>query len=62
MGIKPEYHERIFGLFNRLNREIEGTGIGLTLVGHIVDIHGGRVWIDNPVREQLSSSACLHPV
>jgi signal transduction histidine kinase len=47
MGIEPEYHERIFGLFNRLNPEIEGTGIGLTLVRRIVEVHGGRIWLES---------------
>ncbi len=45
IGIAPEFHERIFGLFNRLNPKIEGTGIGLALVKRIVEFHGGRVWI-----------------
>jgi signal transduction histidine kinase len=47
MGIEPEYHERVFGLFNRLNPEIEGTGIGLTLVRRIVEVHGGRIWLES---------------
>jgi PAS domain S-box-containing protein len=47
MGIEPEYHERIFGLFNRLNPEIEGTGIGLTLVKRIVEVHGGHIWLES---------------
>jgi len=47
IGIDPQYHERIFGLFNRLNPDIEGTGIGLTLVRRIVEVHGGRVWVES---------------
>ena len=47
IGIAPEFHERIFGLFNRLNSKIEGTGIGLALVKRIVEFHGGRVWIQS---------------
>ncbi len=47
IGVEPEYHERIFGLFNRLNPEIEGTGIGLTLVRRIIEVHGGRIWIES---------------
>jgi signal transduction histidine kinase len=49
IGIEPQYHERIFGLFNRLDPSIDGTGIGLALVKRIVEIHGGRIWIiSNP--------------
>lgn len=47
IGIEPEYHERIFGLFNRLDPSIEGTGIGLTLVRRIIDIHEGRIWVES---------------
>jgi PAS domain S-box-containing protein len=47
IGIEPQYHERIFGLFNRLDPAIEGTGIGLTLVKRIIEIHNGRIWVDS---------------
>jgi PAS domain S-box-containing protein len=45
IGIEPEYHERIFGLFNKLDAHSDGTGIGLALVKRIVEVHGGKVWV-----------------
>jgi PAS domain S-box-containing protein len=47
IGIESEYHERIFTLFNKLNAETEGTGIGLTLVKRIIEVHKGRIWLES---------------
>ena len=47
MGIDPEYHERIFGLFNKLDAQSDGTGIGLALVKRIIEFHGGRIWVES---------------
>jgi signal transduction histidine kinase len=47
MGIDPLYHEKIFGLFDKLDPLSDGTGIGLTLVKLIVTVHGGRVWVES---------------
>ncbi|MEO0428095.1 MAG: transporter substrate-binding domain-containing protein [Pseudomonadota bacterium] len=44
-GIAPEFHERIFGLFQRLDRGTDGTGIGLATVLNIAERHGGQVTV-----------------
>lgn len=46
-GIEPRYRERVFGLFERLDSEISGTGVGLALVKRIIEIHNGKVWIES---------------
>jgi len=50
-GIAPQYHERIFGIFQTLEArdKVEGTGIGLSVVQKIVDAKGGRVWVESDV-------------
>ena len=49
IGIAPEFHERVFGLFNKLDPKSEGTGVGLALVKRIVEIHGGKIWLESEV-------------
>jgi len=47
IGIEKEHQERIFELFNKLDPNTEGTGIGLGLVKRIIEVHGGRVWVES---------------
>ena len=47
IGIEPQYSERIFGLFNKLDANSQGSGVGLTIVKRIIEVHGGKIWVES---------------
>lgn len=50
VGVSPKEHERLFEMFYQANRdqlEQQGTGVGLAIVKHIADLHGGRVHLES---------------
>ena len=48
MGISTEFHKKIFEPFKRLHTsEIEGTGLGLSICKRIIELHKGKIWIEN---------------
>ncbi len=53
LGIEPNFHQRIFEIFQKLESKdkIAGNGIGLAIVKKIVSSQGGRVWVNSTVNE-----------
>lgn len=58
LGIDPQYHERIFTIFQTLQARdtIESTGIGLSIVKKIVEGQGGKIWVES----QLGNGATFY--
>lgn len=47
IGIDPRFSEKIFGLFDKLDANSSGTGVGLTVVMRIIEDHGGKIWVES---------------
>ena len=47
IGIDSSQHAKVFELFYKVNKGSEGTGAGLAIVKRIIEVHGGRIWVDS---------------
>jgi signal transduction histidine kinase len=47
IGLESQYAKKIFGLFEKLDPKTEGTGVGLTIVQRIIEVHGGKIWVES---------------
>jgi signal transduction histidine kinase len=54
MGIDLSQHEKVFELFYKVNKRSEGTGAGLAIVKRIIEVHGGRIWIESELGKGTS--------
>jgi PAS domain S-box-containing protein len=47
IGIPENQREKVFDLFYKVDPKSDGTGVGLTIVKRIIEVHGGRIWIES---------------
>jgi signal transduction histidine kinase len=47
IGINKLYQQKIFGLFDQLDVNSPGSGLGLALVKRIIEMYGGRIWVES---------------
>jgi len=64
IGIAPEYHKLIFGIFKRLHttHQYSGTGIGLAIAQKILQRYGGRIWVESQLGRGATFSFTLPSV
>ena len=68
IGIDPEHHELVFREFAQVDssasRQHHGTGLGLTIARKLVELHGGRIWLESELGEgsRFYFSIPYHPV
>ncbi len=47
IGIDPSQYDKVFELFYKVDKKSEGTGAGLAIVKRIIEVQGGRIWIES---------------
>ena len=66
IGIRPENQPRLFQPFERLEASLqmqyEGTGLGLAITKRLVEIHGGRIWVESQGKDKGSTFSFTLPV
>ena len=55
IGIAPEHHDLVFREFAQVDsstsRRHHGTGLGLAIARNLVELHGGRIWVESALGE-----------
>ena len=50
IGIDKQFHDKIFKIFHALNKSKDSTGVGLSIVKKIVDLHEGQIWLESQLK------------
>ena len=61
IGLEPEDRDKIFELFRQVESSKPGTGLGLALVQRIVEVHGGRIWVESDGPGKGCTFHCAFP-
>ena len=61
IGIEPKHHETVFGMFKKLDLSTKGTGVGMAISKRIVEVLGGRIWVESDGRAQGASFCFVLP-
>jgi signal transduction histidine kinase len=59
IGIAPDQHEKVFEIFYKIDKKSEGTGAGLAIVKQIIEVHGGRTWIESDGTKGKGCTICF---
>ena len=51
IGIDKKYHHKIFNVFQSLTKDTKSSGIGLSIVNKIVNLYGGKIWLESKLGE-----------
>jgi len=62
IGIDPAQHDKVFELFYKVNQKSEGSGAGLAIAKKIIEVHGGRIWIESELGKGCTVFFTLEPV
>jgi signal transduction histidine kinase len=62
-GIPPELHTEVFEQFSSIShfeyKRLPGTGLGLSICKRIVELHGGKIWLESPAKDGAGTRFCF---